>query len=134
VTETLPVELDVKGPAAPPRSNGELVFSEPWESRVFGVTVAMCDKGVFEWRAFQAELIAAIRRAEGATTNGEPFHYYVCWLEALEHLLDASGLVEASDARERAASLAERPAGHDHGHYDGHDHGHDDHHAPDHPG
>ncbi|MFD9651474.1 hypothetical protein [Streptomyces mirabilis] len=27
--------LDIEGPAAPPRSNGELVFAEPWESRAF---------------------------------------------------------------------------------------------------
>lgn len=27
--------LDVDGPAAPPRANGELVFAEPWESRAW---------------------------------------------------------------------------------------------------
>ena len=36
VTAVLP-ELDVDGPAAPPRSNGELVFAEPWEGRAFGL-------------------------------------------------------------------------------------------------
>ena len=33
--------LDVDGPAAPPRSNGELAFNAPWERRVFGVTMAL---------------------------------------------------------------------------------------------
>ena len=36
--------LDAEGPAAPPRSNGELVFEAPWEARLFGVT--MIEKGV----------------------------------------------------------------------------------------
>ena len=31
--ENLPAELDLDGPSAPPRSNGALVFEEPWESR-----------------------------------------------------------------------------------------------------
>ncbi|MFF3919955.1 hypothetical protein ACFYZB_42375 [Streptomyces sp. NPDC001852] len=29
--------LDTEGPAAPPRSNGELLFAEPWESRACGM-------------------------------------------------------------------------------------------------
>ena len=33
-------------PAAPPRDNGELVFEAPWESRAFGVAVALHDAGV----------------------------------------------------------------------------------------
>ena len=31
--------LDLAGPAAPPRDNGELVFAQPWESRAFGMAV-----------------------------------------------------------------------------------------------
>ena len=57
---TLP--MDVEGPAAPPRSNGELVFAEPWESRAFAMAVALCEAGVFTWREFQGALIARIAR------------------------------------------------------------------------
>ncbi len=60
------VALALEGPAAPPRSNGELVFSEPWESRIFGMAVSMHQAGCFEWAAFQGELIAAIGRWEAA--------------------------------------------------------------------
>ena len=52
--------LDVDGPAAPPRSNGELVFAEPWESRAFGLALALHDGGAFEWEDFRQQLIATI--------------------------------------------------------------------------
>jgi nitrile hydratase accessory protein len=117
----VPPRLDVEGPAAPPRSNGELVFAEPWESRAFGLAMALHDGGLFEWESFRQQLIAAVARAEAA---GGEFSYYRCWLEALQTLLDSSGLVDSASVEELAAVLAGRPAGHDHG-----DHDHDHHHG-----
>jgi nitrile hydratase accessory protein len=111
--------LDVSGPAAPPRSNGELVFAAPWESRAFGLAMALHDGGLFEWEAFRQQLIAAVARAEA--TGGE-FSYYRCWLEALQVLLDGSGLVDLAAVEARAGELAGRPAGHDHRHDHGHGH------------
>ena len=32
---------DMAGAAALPRKNGELVFDEAWQGRIFGMTVAM---------------------------------------------------------------------------------------------
>jgi len=57
---TASAPLEIAGPAAPPRSNGELVFAEPWESRAFGLAVTLYDAGAFEWSQFQAALIAQI--------------------------------------------------------------------------
>jgi nitrile hydratase accessory protein len=111
-----PLKLDVSGPAAPPRSNGELVFAAPWESRAFGLAMALHDGGLFEWEAFRQQLIAAVARAEAA---GGGFSYYRCWLEALQTLLDVEGVVDVASVEERAGGLAGRPAGHDHRH-DGH--------------
>ncbi|HEV7535816.1 MAG TPA: nitrile hydratase accessory protein [Acidimicrobiia bacterium] len=111
------LQLDVEGPAAPPRSNGELVFAAPWESRAFGLAMALHDGGLFEWESFRRQLIAAVARAEAA---GGEFSYYRCWLEALQTLLDSSGLVDSASVEELAARLAGRPAGHDHDH--DHDH------------
>ena len=108
------LELDIEGPAAPPRSNGELVFAAPWESRAFGLAMALHDGGLFEWESFRQQLIAAVARAEAA---GGEFSYYRCWLEALQTLLDTRAGRPAS-VEERTAELACRPAGHDH------DHGH----------
>ncbi|HEX7276246.1 MAG TPA: nitrile hydratase accessory protein [Acidimicrobiales bacterium] len=106
--------LDVYGPASPPRSNGELVFSEPWESRAFGLALALHAGGAFDWEDFRQELIATIAVAEG------PWSYYRCWLVALESVLAASGLVSPAEVDHRALALATRPTGHDH---EGHDHG-----------
>jgi nitrile hydratase accessory protein len=112
------LQLDIEGPGAPPRSNGELVFAAPWESRAFGLAMALHDGGLFEWEDFRRQLIRAVARAEAA---GGEFSYYRCWLEALQTLLDLKGLVDVASVEERAGELACRPPGHDHRHDD---HGH----------
>lgn len=114
--------LDVDGPAAPPRSNGELVFSEPWESRAFGMAVALADAGTFRWDDFRERLIARIGAWEAEHGVDDPgFRYYACWLDALEDVLVDGEALTVGDVAERSAAFAERPAGHDHA---GHGHGH----------
>ncbi len=114
------LELDVAGPAAPPRSNGELVFAQPWEGRAFGLAMTLSGSGVLSYDDFRVALIGRIRAWEATHTEGEKYFYYRCWLEALVRVLDEKSLVAASDVTERAAALSARPAGHDHG-----DHHHD---------
>ena len=89
---------DMKGAAALPRKNGELVFDEAWQGRIFGMTVAMSHDASFEWREFQAQLIAEIAHAE---REGESTSYYERWLHAFEQLLADKGLLDAGalDAR-----------------------------------
>jgi nitrile hydratase accessory protein len=116
--------LDVHGPAAPPRSNGELVFTAPWESRAFGLAMALADGGVFAWESFREVLIARIADFEAAHPDGAGWSYYACWVEALEGVL-TTGVLDSNDVRRRLAELAARPAGYDHGHdHEGHGHGH----------
>ena len=82
-------------PAAPPRANGELVFDEPWESRAFGVAVALHDAGVVDFEVFRARLIDEIEAWEaerGASETG--YRYYERWLAALERTLLEAGLVD----------------------------------------
>jgi nitrile hydratase accessory protein len=82
-------------PAAPPRSNGELVFDEPWESRAFGLAVALHDAGVVDFEAFRARLISEIRAWEvGHDRFGGDYRYYERWLTALERTLLAEGVVD----------------------------------------
>ena len=116
-------ELDLDGPAAPPRSNGELVFAEPWEGRAFGLAMALTDRGVVSYDVFRDALIARIAAWESAQ-HAEPYSYYRCWLQALEQVLADGGLVGGSDVEGRAAVLAQRPAGHDHDHEHNHEHDH----------
>ena len=107
--------LPAAGPAAPPRANGELVFAAPWESRIFGVTLALLEAGRFAWPEFQARLIAAIERHEAEVGEGE-YHYYACWLEAFRSLATDKGWLDAATLEALERELAARPAGHDHRH------------------
>jgi len=102
--------LDAEGPAAPPRSNGELVFVEPWQSRAFGMAVTLYEAGVFTWPQFRAALIARI----SAWEKDERWNYYQHWLDALQDVLAGQGTVSAEEVTARARTLARRPPGHDH--------------------
>jgi len=89
---------DMTGATALPRKNGELVFDEAWQGRIFGMTVAMSHDASFEWREFQAQLIAEIAHAE---REGESSSYYERWLHAFERLLAGKGLVDPAALAER---------------------------------
>jgi nitrile hydratase accessory protein len=108
--------LDIEGPAAPPRSNGELVFAEPWESRAFGLAMALHAGRVFEWEEFRQQLMAAVAEAEREPGAEESWSYYRCWLLALERVLAGRGVLTAEELVARARELDARPAGHDHDH------------------
>ena len=106
--------LDVDGPAAPPRRNGELVFAAPWESRVFGVTISLHRAGVFEWDEFRQLLIQEIAAWEKQGHSEEEWSYYERWQAALERLLGAKGLCSVDDLEQRVDQLEQRPPDHDH--------------------
>lgn len=86
------------GDLAVPRSNGELVFDAPWQSRAFGMAVGLSQAGLFTWDSFRAALAKAIAD-KGQLGVDE---YYARWLDALEAVLDASAGLdhEALHARE----------------------------------
>jgi nitrile hydratase accessory protein len=120
--------LDSSGPTAPPRDNGELVFAAPWESRAFGLALALNEAGLIDWEDFRRALIREIGDWEAAHPSGEGWSYYECWLRALERTAGARGLVDPGALADRAALLAALPAGHDH---ERHGHGHERHgHGP----
>lgn len=109
--------LDTEGPAAPPRNNGELLFAAPWESRVFGLAVALHDRGLFEWDEFRACLISEIANWEqqhGRTPDHPDWSYYARWQAALETLVATKGVCTTGELDAREQHFAARPAGHDH--------------------
>jgi nitrile hydratase accessory protein len=112
VNAAVPTRLDVDGVAAPPRSNGELVFTAPWESRAFAMAISMSESGQIAWEDFRRHLIGRIAAWEKAG-DGE-WSYYECWLDALEALAVERGLLPHGTLDDRAEALAQRPAGHDH--------------------
>ena len=102
------------GPAALPRRNGELIFEAPWESRAFGLAVALHDAGKMDFEIFRERLIAEIASdsREHWADAGEG-GYYEHWLDALQDVLLDCGLVSAGELAERAAEIAHDWA-HDH--------------------
>jgi nitrile hydratase accessory protein len=87
----------MEGRAALPRQNGELVFEEPWQGRVFGMAVALHESGLYDWEEFRQTLITRIAAAEA---RGGPFAYYEVWLQTFEDLLTRKRLVTAPEIDE----------------------------------
>lgn len=104
---------DAETTVALPRRNGELVFEAPWETRAFGLAVALCEKGVYEWREFSAALASRIAAAE---KENDPSDYYARWVASLEELAIEKGLVIRGQLTARTEQFAS-------GHHEGHDHG-----------
>jgi nitrile hydratase beta subunit-like protein len=86
--------VDLTGPAAPPRSNGEVVFEAPWQQRVFGLTLAMTEIAAMPWETFRARLIGRIAQDEA-----RPF--WESWAAALEDVLAASAILSITDVDTR---------------------------------
>ncbi len=95
-------ELDDDGPAAPPRANGELVFNEAWQSRLFATTMAACDAGLIAYDDFRDRLIERI--AVHDETGADD--YWAAWQDAFETLAVETGLVGQSELADRATAFA----------------------------
>ena len=78
-----------------PRANGEPVFEEPWQSRAFGMVLAMYEAGACPWDEFKDRLISEI----AADPDGP---YYERWLAAFERVVVDAGLVDPDALAERA--------------------------------
>lgn len=85
------------GQVALPRKNGELVFDEPWQGRVFGMAVALHEQGLYDWDEFRRALIAQVQAAEA---RPGPFVYYEVWLATFEGLLADKGVVTREELEE----------------------------------
>ncbi|WP_323034741.1 nitrile hydratase accessory protein [Pararhodobacter sp.] len=63
-------------------------FLAPWHAQVFGLTVALHERGMFDWPTW-AQALGAQLKAEG--------EYWEAWLAALEGLLAARGVAVPAD-------------------------------------
>lgn len=97
------ITADTSSPAAIPRHNGEPVFNEPWESRIFGAAVALCERGFFQWDEFRERLISEIASADASARADAhpPRAYYENFLSALERLLVEKGVCAGEDIERR---------------------------------
>ena len=90
----------MQGSNALPRRNGELVFHDEWERRIFAIAVVLCEKNYYAWDDFREQLIASIARTGETAENPNPAAagYYEHWLEALEQTLDNHGIISTRTA------------------------------------
>lgn len=109
------IAAEISGPAAIPRRNGEPVFNEPWESRVFGAAVALCERGIFEWDEFRERLIAEIASSDvdSADPARPPATYYEHFLSALERVLIDKGICDQAEISQQLNSESSEQHDHD---------------------
>jgi cobaltochelatase CobN len=88
---------------AVPRSNGEMVFEAPWQGRIFGMAVTMCDDRQFAWNDFRDRLMSEISAAE---EHGDASGYYERWLASFERFLLEEGVISAAELDARTAEYA----------------------------
>jgi nitrile hydratase accessory protein len=93
------VDAGLAGTAPLPRSNGELVFDEPWQARALGMGVVTMRALGIGWAEWQGHLAAAIVRHGYHAAEPAAAAYYTAWVDALESLLAERGLqsVRAGD-------------------------------------
>jgi len=90
-----------------PRDEGGPVFAEPWQAQAFALAVKLSEQGHFTWKEWAATLAGEL---EAAAKRGEPddgSHYYDHWLAALEHLVQAKGLLDRAALAERKEAWAD---------------------------
>ncbi len=106
--------MELEGRVAPPMANGELVFDEPWQGRVFGMAQTLCEHDVYEWDEFRAHLIAEIDAWDQQDHQPGEYQYYDQFLAAFTKLLTSKGIHLEQELAAAAEDLKARPHGHDH--------------------
>ncbi len=78
------------------RQPAPLPFAAPWQAHAFALTLALHERGVFSWPQWTAALAETIARAQARGEPDDGSHYYHHWLDALETLVLARGLADAT--------------------------------------
>lgn len=90
--------------------SGQVNFAEPWEARIFALTLSLAKSGRFVWNEFRDLLIAEIAIADAAERAGDHHPaYYECWLRAFEKLLSTKGIADDAEVAHRAEIIAANP-------------------------
>ena len=82
------------------RHEDEPVFAEPWQAQAFALAVSLIESGKISWPQWSTTLGDEISRAaeQGIAEDGSG--YYQLWLNALERLVDSTGLASAAELAE----------------------------------
>ncbi|HKM75447.1 MAG TPA: nitrile hydratase accessory protein [Candidatus Bathyarchaeia archaeon] len=101
-TEVKQLISNMEGHAALPRKNGELVFQSPWESKTFGMAIALQENGLYDWEEFRELLIHQIKEWQSKpTASSREWNYYERWISSLEELLVKKGIITRKELAQR---------------------------------
>jgi nitrile hydratase accessory protein len=87
-------------PGLPKDAEGP-VFRAPWEAQVFGLTLALFERGCFTWKEWTEHLSAEISAARQRGEVDDGRRYYEYWLAALEKLAAEKRLATFAEMLER---------------------------------
>lgn len=86
VTALPQLPKDADGPA----------FSEPWQASAFALALSLSRQGHFSWAEWAETLSQELRASAARGEANDGTLYYHCWLAALERLIVAKHLSDAS--------------------------------------
>ena len=87
-----------------PRDKDGPVFNQPWEAQAFALAVHLSEAGCFTWPEWVGIFSQEIKAAQERSDPDLGDTYYQHWLNALERICAAKGLVGYEDMRRRKAS------------------------------
>lgn len=80
-----------------PKTDGEPVFSEPWQAQAFALTVTLHKNKLFTWDELASTLGEEIAKDKAAGGPADGSNYYDLWLGALERLVTVKGAASPED-------------------------------------
>jgi hypothetical protein len=95
VSQLADLDTALAGTAPLPRSNGELVFDEPWQGRALGMGVVALERAGISLVEFSGFLADAVTRHGYDPDEPAATAYYAAWLDALEVALRGRGVEPA---------------------------------------
>ena len=90
-----------------PRDESGPVFAEPWQAQAFALAVKLSQEGHFTWKEWSDALADEIKIACNRGEADDGSRYYQHWLAALERLVTAKGLSDATSLLARKQAWAE---------------------------
>lgn len=78
-----------------PPGMDEPVFAEPWQASAFAMTVALHERGLFDWSAWAVMLGEEVK-------SGDAYHH--CWLRALERMLATKAAASQDEIEQLTAA------------------------------
>lgn len=90
------------GPGAIPRNCESLLFGEPWQSRAFGMVLALAEAKHYPYEDFRQSLIRTVGTWDRSHEEDDPtWNYYEQWLAAFEKLVLGKAMITSEELDRR---------------------------------